>query len=318
MKTMAAAGTLPITRADGSHEERPVPDRARDIARRLVATSLRFSAPSDAPSEAPELPEIVQMLRDVLGEEAFSALACRGEDGAPAPFHPAPLFTVPEEQAARTPSICRARARQLAERGDRQGALSWEERARRLGPPTTASELEDVLATRAAIAHGLLDDLRRARAFLRAAPGGVDPALLVAPLLQVIQLAEGIVVELLQLGAAPEGSHLQLTTLVSAIPVAIRIACLRDELASAHEGVTEPVVEQLVSHLRACLERHCDHGRGLAVVALWTRCSDRADPRPARQVEKLAVHHGAGVFLERVWTRLLVDHGSTETAAPHP
>ena len=85
-KTIAGAGTLPITRADGSDEARSVPDRARDIARRLFATSLRFSVPSDAPSEAPELPEIFQMLHDVLGEEAFSALARRGENGLRRPF----------------------------------------------------------------------------------------------------------------------------------------------------------------------------------------------------------------------------------------
>jgi hypothetical protein len=48
------------------------------------------------------------------------------------------------------------------------------------------------------------------------------------------------------------------------------------------------------------------------VVALWNRCSDRADPRSAWQVEKLAVHHGVGEFLESEWTRILVDHGSTE------
>jgi hypothetical protein len=309
VKTIAAGGTLPLTGSDGSREERPIPDQARDIARRWESTSLQFLARTDVLERAPELPELFHMLLQVLGKEAFMELTRGGEEGSPVPFHPAALFTVPEADAARTRSICLARARQLAERGDREGALQWKDRACLLGPPTTAAELEDLLATLAAIAHGVLDDARRARSYLRAVPDGVDLAPLRTPLLQIVQMAERIVATIMQIGAAPDGTNIQLTMLVSVIPVAIRIACLREELSIAHEGLEEQAINALVSQLRICLEQHHDHGRGLALVALWLRGSHPKDPGTVRKAERLAVHHGAGDFLESERTRLRADFG---------
>jgi hypothetical protein len=318
VKSIAAGGTLPLTRPDGSREERPIPDQACDIARRWVSTSLQFSARPDVPDESPELPEILEMLLQVMGAEAFAACSRSGAECSPVFFHPAALFTVPEADAARSRSICLARARQHAERGDWAGALQWENRARRLGPPTTVSELEDLLAMRAAIAHRILDDLRGVRGWLRAAPDWVDLAPLCASLLEAVKMVEGIVATIMQIGAAPDGTHTQLTTLVSAISVAIRIVCLREELSSTHEGLAEQAVDALVSQLRACLEQHNDRGRGLALVALWIRCSDPKDQRAARKLEKLAVHHGAGDFLENEWARLRADLGVTGVSSDRP
>ena len=105
-----------------------------------------------------------------------------------------------------------------------------------------------------------------------------------AALHDCIQLVERIVTAILQIGDAPDASPALLTTLVAAIPVAIRTASLREELSNEDEGFARRAVEALVSRLRACLDRHPTHGRGCAVVTLWTAYCRQA--QATRESEK--------------------------------
>jgi hypothetical protein len=219
---------------------------------------------------------------------------------------------IPEEIVANSRRLCLSRARVFAERGDASGALDWVGRARHLVSPMTMSEAEDLLATLSAIAHGLLDEYRGMRELLRAVPDDDGAAELRGALLDGALLAERIVTMILEIGEAPEATHVLLATLVAAIPVAIRVAYLRMELSSEDEGSKLDAVDALVARLRACLDANPTHGRGWAVLMLWTA---RSGPTPAAgEQEKLATHFGARDFLEGEVVRIERDRGLSQDA----
>jgi hypothetical protein len=316
MKAIAAGDALPITYADGSPVERPISDRAREIARRWRTGSLRFRQAAD---ESSNDVEVIAMLLEVLGIDTLSGLE-EIANGARDPLlgfiemliDPARVTAIPDEFVAKSRSPCLARARALAERGDASGALDWVNRAPRPVAPMTSSEMDDLLATLSAIAHGELDRHRVMRQHLRTFPGDADSAALGAMLLDCARFVEGIVTTIMQIGQAPEASHAQLAMLVAATPVAMRLAYLRDELSGVEGGFGWPLVEALVSGLRAGLDRNPTHGRGCAVVMLWAaRCGEK---RMASDMEKRATHYGAADFLEREVVRIETDLGLTEDA----
>ena len=201
----------------------------------------------------------------------------------------------------------------LDPRGDASGALDWVGRARHLVSPMTMSETADLLATLAVIAHGLLDEYRVVRERLRAVPDDEGAAEFRGALLDGVLLAERIVTMILEIGEAPEATNALLATLVAAIPVAIRVAYLRMELSSEEdEGLKPDPVDALVVRLRACLDVNPTHGRGWAVLMLWTA---RSGPTlAASEQEKLATHFGARDFLEGEVVRIEKDRGLSQGA----
>lgn len=314
IKGIATGGTLPISYTDGSCVERPISDRAREIARRWGATSLCFRRAKD---ESLGDHEVFGMLLEVLGPGVFSGLDQRPNatdlilGSIDRLIDPEAAAALPDDVVARSYPLCLSRARALAERGDSSGAFDWVERAR-LADPMTPFETDDLLAALSAIAHQVLDEHRDVRQGLQDFPEGNDSALLRAALHDCIQLVERIVTAILEIGDAPEGSSALLTTLVAAIPVAIRLASLREELSNEDEDFARRPVEELMGRLRACLDRHPTHGRGRAVVVLWAAYCRQVDVM--REAEKLATYYGAAAFLERELERIEVDLDLTEDA----
>lgn len=306
IKAIAGGGTLPVTYVDGSCVERPISDRSQEIARRWVATSLRFRQTEE---ESPGDLEIFGMLFEVLGPDIFSGHEQRPDAKDPIlgliekVIDPAAAAVLPDDVVARSCSLCLSRARALAERGDSSGAFDWMERARLAGP-MTPSETDDLIGTLSALAHQVLDEHRCIRQCLRCFPDGADSALLRAALHDCVRLVGGIVTMIMESHQPPDTSSALLTALVAAIPVAIRLAVLRGELSSEDGGAARRTVEAFMTRLHVCLNSYPTHGRGLAVVALWTaRCQVGAP----REVEKRAVHYGAAAFLERERERIELD-----------
>jgi hypothetical protein len=315
MKAIAAGDALPITYADGSRVERSISERAREIARCWVASSLRFRQVVD---ESPDDGEVIALLVEVLGSDmrsGFEELADGARDqilGSIEMFiDPARVMDLPDDIVARSCSLCLSRARALAERGDGPGAFDWVQRARLVGP-MTPFQTDDLLSALSAIAHAVLDDHRYVRQGLQSCPEHADAALLRDALHDCIQLVGDIVETILEINQSPEASSARLTALVAAIPVAIRLVDLRKELSSEDGDVGWRAVEALVSCLRVCLEQHPTHGRGWAVVALWAAYSRQA--RETREAAKLATHYGSVTFLERELDRIELDLGLTEDA----
>lgn len=316
---------------DGTSAVHAIPPAAREKARRLRADSLRFTA--ETPLAAPTIdPDLVEIFVEVFGPAVLGSLI-----DLPAAFceHLASLIApttephLSDEIVTESASLSLARARRLAESGDSHHALQWYGRARARGAPRSAAEADDLLAMLAAIGHTSVDQVRRLRALLRDDDGAeaitdADLAMAIQTLQVAADLGEKLLAATLQLGDAPEGTHARLAQLVEIVPLAIRVALLRDDTSEDGAAAAYEAVRALVGQALACLEYQPAQGRGWAVVALWERLwallpaadADERRDRDARVAEltKRAVHHGAGDFLERQWTDILADLGLTEDA----
>jgi hypothetical protein len=316
MKAVATGDMSGLTRADGSPAGREISGAARETAGRWVETCLRFrAAAGDSPNDA----EVFAMLTEVAGDDALLGFKFPPDDARHLLVRfiemfgiPTAAMEIPEGIVANSRALCFSRARVFAERGDASGALDWVGRARHLVGPMAISETADLLATLSMIAHGLLDEYRLLRERLQAVPEDEGAAEFRGALIDGALLAESIVTMILEIGEAPEATHALLATLVAAIPVAIRVAYLRMELSSEDEGLRPVAVDALVARLRACMDVNPTHGRGWAVLMLWTA---RSGPTPeATKQEKLATHFGARDFLEGEVVRLEKDRGLSQDA----
>jgi hypothetical protein len=316
--------------ADGRPAVELIPPAAREKARRLRTDALRFT--TELPEAHPTIDlELVEVLIEVFGPSALGSLV-----DLPAAFNehltsliaPTAEPALPDELVAESASLSLARARRLAESGDSHLALQWYGRARACGAPRSAAEADDLLAMLAAIGHTCVDQVRRLRAALRddaAAEAMTEGDLTMA--IQTLQMAadlgEKLLAATLQLGYAPAGTHARLAQLVEIVPLAIRVALLRDDASEDGDAGYE-AVRALVEEAVACLERQPAQGRGWAIVALWERLcallpAEVAAERRARDARvaaltKQVTHHGSGDFLESQWTGILADLGLTEDA----
>jgi len=99
---------------------------------------------------------------------------------------------------------------------------------------------------------------------------------------------------------------------VHALPVAIRVMLLREDLEVVQEGLNSEAVGRLVEQLKRCLELHATHGHGWALFALW--CHLHEQRKEEEHAEKQATRFGAGHILEDERIRLLDDLGYTDEA----
>jgi hypothetical protein len=172
--------------------------------------------------------------------------------------------------------------------------------------PLSQAAIIGFAATYAAIAHCMLDQQRELRGrFRTAVPGDRDPVR--EALAGAVPPMERCLAAILQFGEAPEGSQTLLETLVHAVPVAVRVMLLRQDLDIAQAGSTsEEEVGRLIERLERCLERHDSHGHGWAVLALCFRLWELR--KEQGYAEGKARHFGAGQIVEQEWTRLLGDY----------
>jgi hypothetical protein len=298
-----------IVGSDGASRPLVVSERARAAARRWRAATLRFTPSADAEEAAAADDELLTALIEVLGPDVLAGVGRLGEqleERVATLMAPRvePLLT--DEDVLRSGGLSLARARRLAEAGDRHAAIKWTGHARTRGAPRSAAELDDLMAILAMIAHSVLDDVRTLRALLRAVPearSGEATEVLTAG----AELTDKLLAQVLEIGDAAAGPAPPLTALVVAGPVALRVALLRHQL-----GSDEPFAAAgaIVERIAACLDQQPAHGRGCAVVSLWLRCWGADDD----EVTKHAVHYGAGAFLEGEWARIAADLGLTEDA----
>jgi len=296
---------------DGEGTPRPllVSDSARETARRWRLSSLRFTRHSD--DGVPDDDETTRMLVEVFGVDAFHSLAQVADPlGEHVAMLVAPVIEIllADEEILKSGALCIARARRLAEGGDRSAAMAWLKHGRDRGSPRSSAEAADVVAILGEIAHSVLDDGRRLRAMLRECPEGEPRDSAIEALKAEATLVERLLAQMTEVGNAPERTPALLALLVVAAPLTLRVALLRDELSDTDQALES--AQAVVDRTEACLEQQPAHGRGWAILALWRRCWGQKDD----EATKRAVHYGSGLFLEHEWARMIADLGLTQDA----
>jgi hypothetical protein len=309
MKAIAHGGTLSFTRADGSPVERQISSAMQEIARRWETTSLRFRRVDD--DDDPTLDaDIMFVLFELFGPEGFVSSAPLSFDLLGMVLDPAVESGLPDDQVRASLPLSLARARRLLKERDWDGALRWLPDLRTLRPPLSEAVIAGLLATYAETAHYILDLHSRLRGLFRACLVGSDRDQARGALLDAAQLVEKLVEQILQIGEAPEASQALLETLVHALPVAIRVMLLREDLEAVQEGLNSETVGRLIEQLKRCLELHATHGHGWALLALW--CGHHKQRTEEDHAENRATYFGAGHILEDEWIRLLDDLDYTD------
>lgn len=306
---MIAEGVGAVTDGEGTPRPLRVSDSARETARRWRLSSLRFTRQSD--DGVPDDDETMRMLVEVFGVDAFHShaqvLDPLGEHVA---MLAAPVIetSLADDEILKSGALCIARARRLAEGGDRSAALTWLQHGRNRGSPRSSAEVADVVAILGEIAHSVLDDGRRLRAMLRECPEGESRESARGVLEGEATLVETLLAQMTEVGNAPERTPALLRLLVVAGPLTLRVALLRDELSDSDQALES--VQTVVDLIEGCLEQQPAHGRGWAILALWRRCWGQKDD----DATKRAVHYGSGPFLEHEWARMIADLGLTQHA----
>lgn len=296
---------------DGEGRARPlrVSDSARETARRWRSSSLGFTRHSD--DGVPDDDETIQMLVEVFGVDAFHTLARVADPlGELVVMLAAPVIEISlaDEEILKSGALCIARARRLAEGGDRSAALNWLKHGRERGSPRSSAEAADLVAILGEIAHSVLDDGRRLRAMLRECPDGEPRDAAIDVLEAEAALVEQLLAQMIEVGNAPERTPALLGLLVVAAPLTLRVALLRDELSDTDQALES--AQAVVDMIEACLEQQPAHGRGWSILALWRRCWGQKDDEAAKR----AVHYGGGPFLEHEWARMIADLGLPQNA----
>jgi hypothetical protein len=302
------SGDPPLTRNNGTPIR--ISDAARAAVQRWYVSSLGFeNATEDDPAvEA----GVMQAFLEAFGPEAFVMLAKRSPSIDPSKvlLDPAVEVVLSDAEVRGDLAMSLARARRLLDAGDLEGARSWIPALDTLQPPLSGAEIAGLVETYAAICHYMLDQPRPLRALLRVTPAGTDLERGRGWLSGMVQPVERLVSLILQIG---ETTHAQLEALVHALPVAIRVTLLREEVEFVQEGLNQEAVDRLVDQLERCMEHHPTHAHGWALRALWRRLQDQHEE--AERAEKQAIHFGAGAVLDEAWRQIENDLGlATEDA----
>lgn len=285
MKDINHGGTLSFTRADRSPVERQISSAMQEIARRWETTSLRFRQFDD--DDDPTLDDDIKfVLFELFGTEGL----VEANHGVPPSFDlfgmvldPTVEIGLPDDQVRASLPLSLARARRLLKGCDWDGAMRWLPDLRTLRPPLSEAVIAGLLATYAESPTTYSTCKADCCGLFRAAPVGSDRNQARGALLDAAQLVEKLVEQILQIGKAPEASQTLLETLVHALPVAIRVMLLREELEAVQEGLNSEPVGRLVEQLKRCLELHATHGHGWALLALWCRLHEQRKEESTRK-----------------------------------
>jgi hypothetical protein len=314
MKDIARGGTLSLTRADGASVERQISSAMQEIAQRWEATSRRYQKVDEDDD-----PTLDAGITWVVFELFRTAGIAEVDHGTPPSLDllgmvldPTVEAGLPDDQVRASVPLSLARARRLLKNCDWEGAMRWVPDLRTLRPPVSEAVIAGLLAIYAEIGHYILDQPRRLRGLFRACPAGSVRDEARGALLGNARLVEKLVEQILQIGKAPEASQTLLETLVHALPVAIRVMLLREELEVVQEGLNSEAVGRLIEQLERCLELHATHGHGWALFALWCHLHDQR--KEAVHAEQRATYFGAGHIFEDERSRLLDDLGCTDDA----
>lgn len=253
MKEIATGESISIERGDGRRVQRQISSAESAIAQRWCAAKLTFSHSARDPA----LDDEAQQLLCDIGGVPSGELVKIFQD-------PAEMFRVllapsreqllPDEVVRRNRAHCLARARRLAKEGDCAAALQWLQHARSAEATALGANNTLELETFSIIGHAALDQIRSLRPLLQSTAQDQVPGEIKETLLGSVQIAEELIGMIMTRGKAPKGSHSLLVTLVAAIPVAIRVALLRQELGVEGEGVSFDVVVTMIGELTVCLE----------------------------------------------------------------
>ncbi|HEX2691639.1 MAG TPA: hypothetical protein VHN14_33740 [Kofleriaceae bacterium] len=291
------SGDPPLARSNGTPIR--ISDTARAAVQRWSVSSLEFeNATEDDPAVDAG---VIQTFLEAFGPEAFVMFAKRSPsiDLSKVLLDPAVEVALSDAEVRDDLAMSLARARRLLDAGDLDGAQSWIPALDTLQPPLSSAEIAGLIETYAAICHYMLDQCRPLRALLRMTPAGTDLERGREWLSGVVQPAEKLVDLILEIG---EATHVQLEALVHALPVAIRVVLLREEVEFVQEGLNRAAVDRLVDQLERCMEHHPTHAHGWALRALWRRLPDQHEE--AERAEKQAIHFGAGAVLDEARRRI--------------
>lgn len=167
---------------------------------------------------------------------------------------------------------------------------------------TASSDAPDPAAL-AAAAHEALDEVRRVRRYAGALQHPDRPAA-VAAVVDATNRADALVRAILD-GTDPRA-------LVIALPVAIRVAVIRQFWEVAPDAPTVADVETLIAGLGDSLDDHATDGDAWAVLALWQSLTNQRAPAAASRSR--AFLRGSGDLYAREVDRIGIDVGLTDDA----